>query len=344
MPSGPWKNLSADFCGPLPTGEYLFVVIDEYSRFPVVEIVKSTSANETIPIVDKLISIFGLPKVIKTDNGSPFNSHAFKEFAENTGFHHRRITPRWPKTNSQAESFNKPMMKAVLAARIERRNWQQEPFKFFRQYRGTPHPSTGFAPFSLLFNRETRTKLPQVPTYKPNAVDECARQNDEVAKRKMKQNATFNNSPNDIHCGDVVLMKNEQKNNKLAPNLDPKPYNVVAKKGGMVTVSSTSGMEKNVTRNTSCFKRIPNTLAPGSVEPEVAEGEELILERKDEQVPISDSKSMPMQNAAPTLAPETIPKSKPTVQFSDKRTTPASNVTEPYITRSGRIVRKPAVF
>lgn len=33
VPSNPWTNLSADFCGPLPTGEYLLVVVDEYSRY-----------------------------------------------------------------------------------------------------------------------------------------------------------------------------------------------------------------------------------------------------------------------------------------------------------------------
>lgn len=272
MPSGPWENLSADFCGPLPTGEYLFVVIDEYSRFPVVDILKSTAANATIPVLDKLISTFGLPKVIKTDNGSPFTSHTLKEFSENTGFQHRRITPRWPKANSQAEPFNKPLMKAVRAARIERKNWKQELFKFLRQYRGTPHPSTGFAPFSLLFIRETRTKHPQIPTQRQIAVDECARQNDEVAKRKMKNNAKFNNSPNDLHCSDVVLMRNEQKSNKLAPSFDPQPYTVVAKKGSMVSVSSTPGIGKRTTRNTSCFKRIPNTFASGFIEPELTEG------------------------------------------------------------------------
>ena len=43
LPDGPWKSLSADFYGPLPTGEYLIVIIDDYSRFPIVEIVYSTS-------------------------------------------------------------------------------------------------------------------------------------------------------------------------------------------------------------------------------------------------------------------------------------------------------------
>lgn len=87
---------------------------------------KSTSANATIPVLDKLISIFGVPKVVKTDNGSPFNSHAFKEFSENLGCQHTRITPRWPKANAQAEAFNKQMMKAVCAVHIERKNRKQD--------------------------------------------------------------------------------------------------------------------------------------------------------------------------------------------------------------------------
>lgn len=75
QPWGPWENPSMDFCGPLPTGEYLFVIIDEYSRYPIVEVVKSVSARSTIPVLDKVISVFGIPRVIKSGNGSPFQSH-----------------------------------------------------------------------------------------------------------------------------------------------------------------------------------------------------------------------------------------------------------------------------
>ena len=117
MPDSPWQNLSMDFCGPLPTGEYLLVIIDEHSRYPVVEIVRSVSAHTVIPVVDKVLSIFGRPDVIKTDNGSPFNSVAFQRYAENSGFKHRRMTPLWPRANAQAEAFNKPMMKAVRTAK-----------------------------------------------------------------------------------------------------------------------------------------------------------------------------------------------------------------------------------
>ena len=58
LPETPWRELSTDFYGPLPTGEYLLVIIDEYSRYPVVEILRSTSANTVIPVFDKVIPVF----------------------------------------------------------------------------------------------------------------------------------------------------------------------------------------------------------------------------------------------------------------------------------------------
>ena len=30
----PWDTVEADFCGPFPNGEYVFVVTDQYSRYP----------------------------------------------------------------------------------------------------------------------------------------------------------------------------------------------------------------------------------------------------------------------------------------------------------------------
>ena len=96
LPRGPWLNLSMDFCGPLPTGEYLLVITDEYSRYPVVEIVRSTSAESTIAVMEKTFAAYGYPEVVKSDNGPPFSSHAWKLYLTTCGVRHRRITPRWP--------------------------------------------------------------------------------------------------------------------------------------------------------------------------------------------------------------------------------------------------------
>ena len=51
---GPWLELSIDFCGPLPTVEYMLVIMDELSRFPVVEVVRITSAETVFSVVDKI--------------------------------------------------------------------------------------------------------------------------------------------------------------------------------------------------------------------------------------------------------------------------------------------------
>ena len=69
LPEGPWQHVDIDFCGPSPSGDYLLVAIDEYSRFPEVEITRSTSAYSTIPKLDKIFNTHGIPEVVKSDNG-----------------------------------------------------------------------------------------------------------------------------------------------------------------------------------------------------------------------------------------------------------------------------------
>ncbi|XP_062571293.1 uncharacterized protein K02A2.6-like [Saccostrea cucullata] len=251
LPGGPWENLSIDFCGPLPSVDYLFVIIDEYSRYPVVEIVKSVSAKSVIPVLDKVISAYGIPKIIKSDNGSPFQSYEFKRYAEHMGFIHRRITPRWPRANAQAESFNKPLMKAVRSAHIEGLNWWQELYRFLRQYRATPHSSTGRTPFMLLFNRDPKTRLP-VTTHRDSTPNDLqVREKDSKKKFDMRSYADKRNQAKerDISVGDSVVMKNE-KRGKMQPYFSYEPKIVTDKKGSMITV------DREVTRNMSQFKKI----------------------------------------------------------------------------------------
>ena len=134
LPNGPWEKVKGDFYGPIPSGEYMLLLIDEYSRFPVIEIVKSTASNTVIPVIDKVFSNFGIPDVLTTDNGPPFNGNEIRQFAEYMGFKHRKVTPLWPKSNSQPENFNKNLKKILQTAKIEKRNWRQELYKFLRNF------------------------------------------------------------------------------------------------------------------------------------------------------------------------------------------------------------------
>ena len=139
LPKKAWSEVSVDFAD-LPSGEHLLVVVDDFSRFPEVEIVPSTSALHVIPKLDRIFSSYGVPEIVRTDNGPPFQSHAFADFAQYLGFTHRRVTPRWPQANGEVERFMKTLKKAYRTAFAERKPWKQELYKFLRNYRVTPPP------------------------------------------------------------------------------------------------------------------------------------------------------------------------------------------------------------
>lgn len=254
LPEAPWHSVSADFYGPLPTGEYLLVIVDDYTRYPVVESVRSTSANTVIPVMDKVFSMFGIPRVVKTDNGPPFNGDQFSQFADYLGFHHRRITPLWPQANATAERFMRTLGKAVRVAETQGVPWKQQLNIFLREYRSTPHSSTESSPAELLFQRKMYTKIPAFTHTANNSSDSEVRARDNKAKAKMKSHA-------DSHChatshvltpGDTVLHR-QPKRNKLTTPYNSKPYTVTKVQGSMVTAARNGHV---IVRNSLFFKKI----------------------------------------------------------------------------------------
>ena len=88
LPDREWQKINMDFWGPLPSGEHLLVMIDKYSRYPEVEIVRSTSADAVIPHIDKVFATHGFPEQVLTDGGPPFNgtgSHAYYQYMKWAG-------------------------------------------------------------------------------------------------------------------------------------------------------------------------------------------------------------------------------------------------------------------
>ena len=250
LPSGPWEVLSVDLWGPTPGGDYLLVVMDHYSRFPEVEFVSSTSAKSVIPKLDRILSSMGIPSKILSDNGPPFNSVVFSRYSQYMGFEHHRITPLWPQANGMVENFMRSINKLVRTSVVENSNWKQELFKFLRNYRATPHPSTNSSPSALLFNgRQVRSRLPE-NSRRYN--DDAVREYDRMKKEKMKKNADRNTKDRVINVDDWVLVR-QQKKNKYSTPFSPTPYKVIQKKGTMFTVKNPSNGHV-ITRNISFFK------------------------------------------------------------------------------------------
>ena len=252
LPTAPWENIAVDYHGPLASGDYLLVVIDEYSRFPFVEISKSTSAKSTIPKLDKIFSITGIPSVLKSDNGAPFNSEEFRKFVGHLGISTRHITPEYPQANGLVENFNKMLDKVLSTSFVENRSWKQEMYKFLHIYRATPHLSTGQSPASLLFQRRCfRTRLPELPIFPDDAQ---VREEDRKNKLITKQYADDKRGVRECRLkeGDVVIVR-RRRIRKGTPHYDPKPYEITKKKGNMIVARRD---DKEIVRNSSCFKKI----------------------------------------------------------------------------------------
>ena len=254
MPEAPWHLVHVDFIGPLPSSEYLLVVIDRYSRYPEVETVRSTKASSIIPKLDKIFATHGIPYIVKSDNGPPFSSDEFSNYCTALGINHDPVTPYWPQANGEVERFNQPLEKAIQTALLEGRVWRQEINRFLLQYRTTPHSVTKVAPCELLFNRQVRGKLPSIE--RKIVVDRHAEARENEAKSQTYHKEYTDNRRNakesTITVGDRVLVK-QIRRNKLTSRFSHTPYIVISRKGSRVTAKNKHG--HYITRNISHFKR-----------------------------------------------------------------------------------------
>ena len=214
LPSAPRQHLAADLLGPLPSGDYVFVVVDYYSRFFEMEFTKSTTSEKIVSMLSKIFVTHGLPLSLRTDNGPQFVSDYFEKYLEENGIEHRRTTPLWPQANGEIERQNRSILKRLRIAQAEGRNCRSEMDDFLMMYRSTPHSTTGVSPAELLFGRRIRTKLPQLQEF---TVEDEVRDRDSERKEKGKVYADCkrNAQENKIQEGDKVLLRQE-KENKLS--------------------------------------------------------------------------------------------------------------------------------
>lgn len=80
LPTVAWQHIALDFLGPLLSGHNLLVVVDYFSRYKEVEIMKSIDARETIKRLKIMFCRFGFPNSITMDNAKQFIGVEMKQF------------------------------------------------------------------------------------------------------------------------------------------------------------------------------------------------------------------------------------------------------------------------
>ena len=312
LSSKPWERVAIDFCGPFPAGELALVVVDEYSRYPELQIVTSTSMSAIRPKLEKIFAIHGIPDLVKSDNSPPFDSHASDVYAKEKGFIHKPVTPLWPEANGIVEHFMQLLVKSARASAAAGRNWKNEIYTFVANYRATPRSSMNAMPHQLLMNRSVKVKLPQVSVLTYD-LEVMGRDTTEKQKMKVYADSRRNAKPHHFRVGDPALVK-QKKSNKLSNPFEPKLYVITKVKGSMIITKWLSD-SKNITRNSSQFKllNLPmHNIQPVSrEETEIDDDQELFQEvghqPQNQQLPMS--LSMPpavLQSPTKPQSPELL--------------------------------------
>lgn len=238
MPQRPWEELAMDLLGPMPSGEYLLVLVDYFSRWMEVDIIRSISSETIRRRLDAHFSRHGIPRAVRTDNAD--------DYLQELGIKHRHTIPLWPRANGEVERQNRSLLKAMRVAHAEGRRWQIELNKFLLAYRSTRHSTTGKSPAELLFGRKLTTKLPEfVPIDEQDDLYQDVRDRDSERKQANKDyiDQKFHASDKDIQEGDLVLLE-KKKENKLSSAYEKEPYQVVTRQGDQVSLRSTKGGEQ----------------------------------------------------------------------------------------------------
>lgn len=252
MPEKAWTDVAIDFMGPLPSGHSLLVLVDYFSRFTEVVVMKQITAKRTVEVLHEVFCRFGVPESVRADNGPQFISDEMKRFCSEYGIELRRTTPYWPQANGEVERANKTILKNLkISQESGEGDWIWKLRSFLLMYNSTPHTTTGVAPSFLMFGRILRDKLPSIGNRTATANEESVRDQDWSKKLKETEyaNAKRHAKPTELKEGDVVVAKRTVKENKLSSTFAPEEFVITKLKGSDATLESkTSGrvLHRNV--------------------------------------------------------------------------------------------------
>ena len=106
VPPGPWVKIGMNFFQD-HHGEKYLIIADYFSKFPYIFPVASAHHFKTINYLWELFTAEGIPAIVMSDNGSPFNGDEFKRFAWEFDFVHTTSSPHFYQSNGSIEATMK---------------------------------------------------------------------------------------------------------------------------------------------------------------------------------------------------------------------------------------------
>ena len=160
--SSPWPfaQWGLDIVGPFPktlgNKKYLLVSTDYFTKWVEAEHLANIRDVDVKKFVWRnIVTRFGTPHTLISDNGLQFDSKAFRQYCSDLGIKNRYFTSAYPQGNGQAETVKKVIVNG-LKKRLDdaKGKWVEELPYVLWTYRTTPRRSTGGTPFSMTYGAE----------------------------------------------------------------------------------------------------------------------------------------------------------------------------------------------
>lgn len=268
--SQPFEKIFLDIVGPINpvsfrNNNFILTLQDDLTKFSIaVPLPDQESETVARAFVDNFLCIYGAPSYVLTDQGTNFQSDLFKNVSKLLKVKQIRTSPYHPQTNGSLEKSHLSLGNYLrIHTENDKLNWDTWiPFAMF-VYNTTPHSTTKFMPYELVFGHKPSIPhsfmKPPEPFYNyDNYVKELnyrmqtsfklAKKN--IIDSKINSKNYYDKSLNPVvfKSNDLVLLKNENRKGKLAP-VWLGPYKVVEPITNENTIIKIGRSQKSIHNN-----------------------------------------------------------------------------------------------
>lgn len=249
----PLEVLAMDFTllEPATDGrENVLVLTDVFTKFTVAIPTRDQKATTVVKtLIKEWFLVYGVPQRIHSDQGKSFEAEIVKELCATYGITKSRTTPYHPQGNGQCERFNRTLHELLRTLPQEKKKrWPEHLKELCYAYNATPHSTTGYPPFYMMFGRDPRLPIDRLVQADELPRDEgrnwitrhqeelrdaqnkaAERLKEEAAARKRIFDRNRRTDPMPIAVGSRVLIRNRtvKGRNKIQDRWSSKAYKIV---------------------------------------------------------------------------------------------------------------------